>query len=93
MTDDMPENVITLAERRRKPVLGPPALVDIAARLIQGEAPGSPLLVVLEYRGEQVGCLGSFPDTDEGRALAQIVGNTAINTADLLTKFSPSGTP
>jgi hypothetical protein len=61
--------------------------------MIQSEAPGSPILAALEYRGEHVGCLGSFPDTDEGRALAQIVGNTAINTVELLTKFCPADTP
>lgn len=91
MTDTAPTNVVSLAEHRRKPNYSPPSIVDLRTYAIKSEVPGAPVLVVLEYRGEHVGCLGSFPDTPEGHAMAQVAGTTAINTVDLMAKFYPSG--
>lgn len=90
MTDAAPTNVVSLAEHRRKPNYGPPSMVDLRTYAIKSEEPGAPVLVVLEYRREQVGCLGTFPDTPEGHAIAKAIGVAAINTVDLMTKFYPS---
>ncbi|MBA9069925.1 hypothetical protein FHR71_003686 [Methylobacterium sp. RAS18] len=90
MTDAATTNVISLAERRRKPDYGPPSIVDLRTYAIKSEVPGAPVLVVLEYRGEHVGCLGTFPDTPEGHAMAKVAGTSAINAMDLMTKFYPS---
>ncbi|CAO4136000.1 hypothetical protein [Methylorubrum extorquens] len=92
MTDDVPENVITLADRRRrKPVYGPLVMEDFSTYAIRRDDPTAPLLVVLECRGENVGTLATFPDTPGGWACADIVQKTALKTLDLMIQFHPSG--
>lgn len=91
MTDDTPENVITLADRRRKPDFGPLTIVDFSTHAVRDPDPAVPLRVVLECRGETVGTLATFPDTPTGWEGAEVIGKTAINTIDLLIRFHPSG--
>ncbi|CAO4195774.1 hypothetical protein [Methylorubrum extorquens] len=91
MTDDTPENVISLADRRRKPVFGPLVMEDFSTHAVRDPDPAVPLRVVLECRGETVGTLATFPDTPGGWACADIVQKTALNTLSLMMRFHPSG--
>ncbi|MCP2083952.1 UNVERIFIED_ORG: hypothetical protein J2W74_005217 [Methylorubrum zatmanii] len=91
MTDDTPENVITLAKRRRKPVFGPLVMEDFSTHAVRDPDPAAPLRVTLECRGETVGTLATFPDTPTGWEAADAIGKTALNTLSLVMRFHPSG--
>ena len=91
MTDGTPANVVSLADRRRKPVFGPLVMEDFSTHAVRDPDPAAPLRVVLECRGETVGTLATFPDTPTGWEGADVIGKTALNTLSLLMRFYPSG--
>lgn len=91
MTDDPPENVITLAARCPPVAITPAPHLHVGFRTRMAEVPGDPLPLILdlEHQGEVVGEIARFTDTPEGHAAARTAAVTGRLVVELLIFHRP----